>query len=293
VKTDSQPPQDVIAELDCSHPVDASDGDRSRLPAFFALAFAWSWICWLLAPAVKAQFPLAAAVLSGLGGFGPGVAAVAVVGYGGGRAALRPWLGRCLQWRIGWQWFALAFFLPLALMVSAAVVHAALGGTLGASPVAGHLPLAAANLVLILLLGGPLGEEFGWRGYALPALQERHGWRVASLILGAVWGLWHLPLFFTADTLQGRIPLLPFLLSTVALSVVFAWLYNRSRGSVLPALVLHTAVNWWVWVVPGLSAAGASRQFGLLLGLLVLLAIGLLAGPHPRGWAGRPSDCKD
>ncbi len=262
-----------------SHPVDAGDEDRSRLVAFFAVAFAWSWTCWLLAPAIKAQSALAAGVLSSLGGFGPGVAAVTVVGYGGGRAALRAWLGRCLQWRIGWRWFALAFFLPLALMGLAAAMHAALGGRLEPTPITGQLPLAAANLVLILLLGGPLGEEFGWRGYALPALQTRCGWRVSSLILGAAWGLWHLPLFFTADTLQGRIPLLPFLLSSVALSVVFAWLFNRSRGSVLPALVLHTAVNWWAWVVPGLPVAANLQQFALLLGLLVLLAIGLLAGP--------------
>lgn len=193
--------------------------------------------------------------------------------------ALRAWLGRCLQWRIGWRWFALAFFLPLVLMGLAAAMYAALGGMLRASPAAGHLPMAAANLVLILLLGGPLGEEIGWRGYALPALQMRHGWRVSSLILGAVWGLWHLPLFFIAGTLQGRIPLLPFLLSTVALSVVFAWLFNRNRASVLPALVLPTAVNWWAWVVPRLLVAGSSRQFALVLGLLVLLAIVLLAGP--------------
>ncbi len=134
----------------------------------------------------------------------PGLAAAAVVGYGGGRAALRAWRGHCLQWRIGWQWFALAFFLPLALMVSAAVIHVALGGALGASPVAGHLPLAAANLVL-----------------------------------------------------------------------------------------MHTAVNWWAWVVPGLLVAGGSRQFALVLGLLVLLAIGLLAWPNRRAWAARPADSKD
>ena len=274
-------------------PVDAGNEDRPRLLAFFALAFAWSWTWWLLAPAIEAHSALAAGVLSCLGGFGPGVAALAVVGYGGGRAALRAWLGRCLQWRIGGRWFAFAFFLPLALMGLAAAMQVALGGTLRSSPVAGHLPLAAANLVLILLLGGPLGEELGWRGYALPALQTRHGWRVASLILGAVWGLWHLPLFFVADTLQSQIPLLPFFLSTVALSVVFAWLFNRSRASVLPALVLHTAVNWWAWVVPGFLVAGSFRQSALLLGLLVLLAIRLLAGPHRRAQTAGPSGSKD
>ncbi len=74
--------------MNSSHPVDAGDEDRSRLLAFFAVAFAWSWTCWLLVPAIKGQSALAAGVLSCLGGFGPGVAAVAVVGYAGGRVAL-------------------------------------------------------------------------------------------------------------------------------------------------------------------------------------------------------------
>lgn len=102
----------------------------------------------------------------------------------------------------------------------------------------------------------------------------------------------HLPLFFTADNLQGQIPLLPFLLSTVVLSVVFAWLFNRSRRSVLPALVLRTAVNWWAWIVLGLPVAGSFWQFALLLGLFVLLAIGLLAGPTVvPGRAGLQTPC--
>jgi hypothetical protein len=250
--------------------------------AFVLIAFAWSWSCWLSAPLVKAQSPLVAGVLSALGGFGPAVAAVAVIGWAGGRLGLLRWLGRCLQWRIGVCPFAWAFFLPLAVLAPAALVHAALGGSLGLSPVAGHLPMAFVNLALILLLGGPLGEEFGWRGYAWSALRIRVGWRASSLILGAVWGLWHLPLFFIEGTLQSRLPMLPFLASTMALSVVFGWLSERSRGSVLPALTLHTAVNWWAWVVPGLLVDGHQRQMALTLGLLALLASGALAWPAFR-----------
>jgi hypothetical protein len=163
-------------------------------------------------------------------------------------------------------------------------VNAALGGTLPPSPVVGHLPLAGANLLLILLLGGPLGEEFGWRGYAWPALRARHGWRASSLFLGGVWGLWHLPLFFIAGTLQSGLPIAPFLVSAAALSVVFGWLSARSHGSVLPALTLHTAVNWWAWVVPGLLVVGNQRQMALALGMLALVATGLLAWPtFPSG----------
>ena len=164
-----------------------------------------------------------------------------------------------------------------------------MGGGPGPLPVVGDLPhlqhvaMALANLVLIMLLGGPLGEEFGWRGWAWPTLRHQCGWRLSSLVLGGVWGLWHLPLFFIEGTLQSRLPVLPFLASTIALSVVFGWLSERSEGSVLPALTLHTAVNWWAWVVPGLLVDGNQRQLALALGMLALLAAGLLT------WSALPT----
>jgi membrane protease YdiL (CAAX protease family) len=253
--------------------------------AFLVIAFAWSWSCWLSAPFIKAHSDLIARVLSALGSFGPGLAAVAVIGWRGGRPSLRRWLERCLAWRIGSRPFVWAVFLPVAVLVPAALVHAALGGRLGPSLVVMHLPnltLATANWVLIMLFGGPLGEEFGWRGYAWPALRTWHGWRASSVILGGVWGLWHLPLFFIEGSLQSRLPVLPFLASTIALSVVFGWLSERSHGSVLPALTLHTAVNWWAWVVPGLLVDGNQRQMVLALGMLTLIAAGLLIWPAWR-----------
>lgn len=227
---------------------------------------------------VRPQLPTLAGVLFLAGGFGPSIAAIAVVRHVSGRDGLRGWLVRCLQWRVGWRWLALAFFLPLAVMVLAAVAHVALGGTIMPSPAIGHMLLAAVNFGLVLLIGGPLGEEFGWRGYALPTLQERYSWRVASLILGAVWGLWHLPLFYIADTVQSHIPFALFMLSTVALSILYAWLFNHTGGSVLPALVLHTAVNAWSWVIPDMVMrdGGNLRPYGLAVGLLVLVAFGLL-----------------
>ncbi|MEA5451873.1 CPBP family intramembrane glutamic endopeptidase [Leptolyngbya sp. CCNP1308] len=144
--------------------------------------------------------------------------------------------------------------------------------------------LAVMNFGVLLLFGGPLGEEFGWRGYALPVLQERYSWRVASLILGIVWGAWHLPLFYMADTAQSHIPVGLFMVSTVALSVLFAWLFNHTGGSVLPALVLHTAVNAGGWVIPVMVMPDGSnlRPYGLAVGLLVAIALGLLCDEEPR-----------
>lgn len=211
-----------------------------------------------------------------LGGFGPTLAAVVLVGLAGGWAGLRGWLARCLRWRVGWGWVALAVGLPLGVIVLAATVHLALGGTLSPSPVWGHGLLATLNFVLILLLGGPLGEEFGWRGYALPALQERYGWRVSSLVLGVVWGCWHLLLFFLANTSQRHIPIALFLSSTLALSVLFAWLANRTRGSLVLVVLFHTAINYWSWVVLVVPTGGNLRPFALVMGLMGLLALVLL-----------------
>lgn len=246
--------------------------------AFFALAFAWSWTCWLVAPWLKPEHVFAAGALSMMGGFGPTLAALAVVAWRGGPAGLRRWLACCLQWRGSWRWMLLAFVAPALLMGLAAAGYGLLGGTLPASPAAGHLLLTALNFVLILLVGGPLGEEFGWRGYALPSMQAGWGWRVASLVLGGVWALWHLPLFYSADTVQSHLPMGLYALSTVASSVLFAWLYNRTSGSVLPVLVLHTAVNAWSWVIPVMGMQGGSNlaPFQGLVAMLVLLAAVLL-----------------
>jgi uncharacterized protein len=264
-------------------------GFYSRLSAFFALAFAWSWAFWLLASAVRPQLPTVGVMLFIAGSFGPGIAAIAVVRYTGGQDGLHGWLRRSLQWRVGWRWLALSFFLPLAVMGLAAAMHIALGGTIAPSPASGHLLLAVMNFGVVLLFGGPLGEEFGWRGYALPVLQERYSWRVASLVLGLVWGVWHLPLFYMADTAQSHIPVGLFMASTVALSVLFAWLFNHTGGSVLPALVLHTAVNAWGWVIPVMVMTDGSnlRPYGLAVGLLVVIALGLLRDAKPH--SHRPS----
>jgi len=255
---------------------------------FFVLAFAWSWAFWWLAPLWKSDAPVTSSVLALLGGFGPSLAAVAVVAHQGGRGGLRRWLSRCLQWRVGWRWMALAFILPFAFMGLAAAAHVALGGTLPPSPAAGHILLAAANFGLVFLVGGPLGEEFGWRGYALPALQRRWGWRIASLVLGGAWTLWHVPLFYSTGTVQSHLPMGLFALSAIASSVLFAWLFNRTGGSVLPVLVLHTAVNAWSLVIPVMVRPDGSnlRPFQWVVGLLVVVALLLLFRRDPTPQIG-------
>ena len=265
-------------------------GEENRSAAslltFFALAFAWSWACWLLVPTLQVDLPLAATVLSLAGGFGPSLAAVAVVAYCSGMAGLRRWLSRCMRWRVGWRWIVLAFVFPAVFLALAAAGHVAMGGTLPPSPAAGHVGMAAANFLLVFLVGGPVGEEFGWRGFALPALQMRWGWRIAGVLLGVVWAAWHLPLFYSAGTLQSHQPMGLYALSAIASSVLFAWLFNRTQSSVVPALVLHTAVNGWSLIIPVMVLPDGSnrRPFQIAVGILVLTAAFLLCygKPNPK-----------
>lgn len=229
-----------------------------------------------MAPVVNADASFASSALFFLGGFGPSLAAFTVVGMTSGRDGLRVWLARCLQWRGRRGWMTLAFLSPLAVLTLAAATHRTLGGVIPPSPAVGHTALVLANFGLVFLVGGPLGEELGWRGYALPAIQERLGWRSASLVLGSIWGVWHLPLFFVAGSSQNQGSLLAFFVLIVATSVFYTWLFNRSAGSVVPALLLHTASNSWPSVVPILPSDADQRPYLLVVGLVVTAAVWLL-----------------
>jgi uncharacterized protein len=247
--------------------------------AFFILAFVWSWGIAFAALQAKPQLAALSAVLMVASGFGPSVAAVAVVASVGSGQGLRDWLARCLEWRMGWRWFTLAFLVPPAVMLCALAIHALSGGVMPALPAVERLPMFIANFGLVLLFGGPLGEEFGWRGYAMPALAARMNWRAASLIIGLVWGFWHLPLFFMAGTAQSQMPILVFMLNILAGSVLFGWLWQQTGGSILPAIVLHTSLNAWAGLLIVVPSHATGQPFGIVTGLLTVIAIALLIAP--------------
>ena len=126
-------------------------------------------------------------------------------------------------------------------------------------------------------------------GFALPALCARMGWRPASLLLGLIWGLWHLPLFFLAGSAQSAMPGPLFILNIVAGSVLFAWLFLRTNGSIVPALVLHTSLNTWAGLLSVIPTARSAGVYTLVTCLMAVIAAGLLLAPScepPAGPAG-------
>jgi hypothetical protein len=164
-------------------------------------------------------------------------------------------------------------------MLLAMGVHLLLGGIApDYVPFGARWLIVAVNFVLVLLIGGPLGEEFGWRGFSLPSLEARFRPPWDSLILGIIWTVWHLPLFFISDSAQHSLPFAMYALLTIPLTLLITWVYHGSGDSLLLVMLFHAAVNTWsgpLMISP--EAAGSTRPFTLVVILtwgLALLVIG-------------------
>ncbi|PSQ45389.1 hypothetical protein BRD15_11820 [Halobacteriales archaeon SW_6_65_15] len=152
-----------------------------------------------------------------------------------------------------------------------------------------------------LLLGGGQ-EELGWRGFALPRLQRAHGPMAASLVIGVVWAVWHLPLFAMEGTSQSQVPFLAYAPAVVAMSVIFTWLYNESAGCILPVMLLHAGINSTGTLIPvsvdsvseALHSQLAMAELAVLVGiaLVVLLAVGWSLGIEERTGVGPTAESR-
>jgi uncharacterized protein len=245
---------------------------RSRpLVAFFVLAFGLTWAVWV---------PRAAGVPVGAAGqlwtWAPAAAALLAAALTGGRAAVADLGSRLARWRVGWRWYAVVVLGPVVFSLAVAAAYALLGGSWAAAapPVLrGETPLAMLPLFLVVLfVTDGLGEELAWRGFALPRLLVRHNALVASLILGALWAAWHLPLVWTEGAPLFGQPVWLLLLDTTAKSVLFTWVFLHTRGSVLLAALFHASTNLFV-VSPVVADAG-----DVALPLLAVGAQWVLAG---------------
>jgi membrane protease YdiL (CAAX protease family) len=131
-------------------------------------------------------------------------------------------------------------------------------------------------VIVILLIS--LGEEFGWRGFALPRLQERFSALNASLVLGVVWGFWHFPGFLIGTGVPLDLPFGVFLLWTVLATVLMTWIYNNTGGSILSAILFHSAANATFNYLPLLPEwAGQGTTFDVFLGLVLLAVVAVVA----------------
>lgn len=203
---------------------------RHNLAIFFGLAFLFSWYPWVIA--------LVRGTTSGPNPLGPLIAAFIVTALADGRSGVSAVLGRLVRARIGWSSYAIVFGLPILVCTIALGIMAAFGQKL-MWPTPQALRELPERFVFILLFIG-LGEEPGWRGFALPRLQKMHSPLIASLILAPIWALWHLPLMGNEFS-PAIIP--AFLISLLGGTLLQTWLFNRTKGSVFPQMLFHATVN--------------------------------------------------
>ncbi len=225
---------------------------------FFVLTFLVSWCVWI--PAIRPleglrtfNVPIWAVVLLLAGGAGPSIAALIVTYAIGGKQGIKKALGDFVRWKVGWRWYAVVLLLWAIVYAAGAPVCAALNGqTFVFAPQQMLLLMPQYALsIFIALPTGPCLEELGWRGYALPQLQQRYSALSSALIVGVVWCLWHFPLFFVPGlalpggetVLTAPITIVWTVLGTVGASIIFAWVYNNTHGSLLLAVLFHASLN--------------------------------------------------
>ena len=260
---------------------------RHPLVIFFLLAYGLTWAI---------QIPVAAGVLEGSGWravtWVPAIAALLAAALTGGRGALRELGSRLVRWRVGWQWYLVVILGPAAFSLAVAGVYTLLGGSWSeaAPPALLEGPLLFLPLfLLILTLTDGLGEELAWRGFALPRLLTRYNALVASLVLGVIWALWHLPLVWTEGNAMYQQPVWLLLVDITAKSVLFTWVFLHTRGSVLIAMLFHGATNLFL-VSPEVVSTGDFQVAVLaMVGKWVLVVVvilvagpGLARGPRPE-----------
>lgn len=226
----------------------------------------------------KGVGPAWAVALFVLGGFVPSLVGLVLTGVYEGRAGLRRVGRRLVAFRIGWRWYVAA----VGTVAAATAAQIAINRLLGYEFDFGLFVVQLGSFVPLLILG-PLSEEIGWRGFALDRVQTRWNALVSSLIVGAFWAAWHLPLFFMVGTSQNvlGIPFAGFAAGLMAVSVLFTWLHNNTKGSLWTAVFFH-----WIYtcaaqvVATGVHRTAFYNWFEYVP--YIVIAVGILTVWGPR-----------
>jgi uncharacterized protein len=226
---------------------------RYPLVTFFVLVYVFTWVVWV--PRLLGDVPF---LIGRAWTWAPAVAALVAAAIVGGRGALRDLGARLVRWRVGWPWYVVVILGPAVFSVAVAGIYGLVGGSWASAVppalVDTPLPLLALFLLIYAFTDG-IGEEVAWRGFALPRLLSRYSALLASLILGILWALWHLPLLWTEGSAMYQQPIWLPLVDITAKSVLFSWVFVHTRGSVLIAILFHASTNLFL-VSPSQTAAG-------------------------------------
>jgi len=205
-----------------------------------------------------------------------------------GKEAMKTLFKRFFLWRVEWKWYLVAILLMPALRFAAIPLTSWLTAVPAdySHPTIRNIipldwPLLALLISWILFEVFTNGEEMGWRGYVLPRLQAKYNALVSSLILGVIWSVWHLPKFFRTGSSEGR-SFFWFTVFTVSVAVLYTWLYNNTRGSLLLVTLFHASGNTFGMFMPAKFAVsgGVLSNLEILLFVITAILVTILAGPE-------------
>jgi membrane protease YdiL (CAAX protease family) len=238
---------------------------QHRLTSFFVLAYAVSWTPWAFH---VAGISLGAPFFPG----GPLVAALVVIAIAEGRQGFRELGARLIRWRVGWVWYLVALGLPVLMVLVTGFVTSWLGAP---APDLSAIVWADVALVLAFRLVNPgdsaLGEEPGFRGYAVPLLQSRLSPLATAGVLGILTAGWHLPLVALGNLGWIGLP------STVLITFIYVWLFNRTGGSLLMAVLFHGSQGAFTFGMLGFTGPDVERAAFVYFGLLVVVVAAVVA----------------
>ena len=262
--------------------------EERNLALYFLIAFGFTWSFWVT-EGLAVQGRLGSSILVDFllsphnpAAWGPLVAAFSLTYLNAGKEGVRKLLKKATDHRFGKIWWLPTFFLLPAITGSALLLSILTEGVTPALPwLSNPLTLLVGydSFFSILFFRGPLQEEFGWRGYALPRLQKRFSALVSSLILGVIWFAWHIPYYTMVSeeaifesAIWGLVP------SHILITILFTWLYNNTGGSVLAALIFHTTISF-SWVLFPFIETELGGLYYLILLLVAPLIITIIWGP--------------
>jgi len=266
---------------------------RHPLVSFFVLAYTLTWLAWspwYLSEDGIGLLPYDAESISDYLNpvaliVGPTLSAFIMTSVTEGREGVRRLVRRIVLWRVGFGWYLFVLLgIPAIIVLSTVVVPGALA-SFKAAALPSTLFLYVVTGPIFLFAGGPVFEEIGWRGFALPRLQRLYGPLVGSLVLGALWGLWHLPLFLIPswDTPHGSpLDIVLFIVWAVSITIIFTWVFNNTKGSVLMVILAHGSMNSAAVATyilfPAPAVTGGIANFVIGFGVTALLILALTRG---------------
>ena len=247
--------------------------NKHSLILYFILAYTVTWsfhipLVLSVRGLIDVQIPMA---IHYLGAFGPMIARLIVLALTEGRPGIRSLIRRWFKWRVQVRYYAFAILGPVGLFALAVLTNRVVSGAwvdlslLGEADYVSYLgPLGT---LLLWFMTYALGEETGWRGYALPHLQRKYSAATATLILAVLWAFWHLPAFFYRDTYtqMGLLGFPMFLVSITFATMVFTWLYNSTDGSLLLVILFHAFFNWLSTSETGGASVGIIMSVPVIL----------------------------